>query len=252
MYVDGNPISFADPSGNFSQNSGSQRLIRSLVVAKMALSFLKGETDFGFSELPERLQFFILFRYGGSIIREIGKAFRYIARTIDHGIKSAAKGVTGTLRAIGRAGDHTVKGINRGISGTARQIGRAVDGGARWLASGGSYSRNKGNDLDRAFGTNFFRDIERSDAGRLVTDAWQGLRNANWTKILIGIGMIVAAKFMGAAIAAVITSIVSALTFGLIKVGVGVIVFAMVSNGSRLIIEGLTGLEAEDTSHEAF
>jgi hypothetical protein len=42
--------------------------------------------------------------------------------------------------------------------------------------SGGSYSRNIGNDLDNSLGTNFFRDIERSDAGSLVTDAWQGLR----------------------------------------------------------------------------
>jgi hypothetical protein len=130
-----------------------------------------------------------------------------------------------------------VKGINRGISGTARQIGRAVDGGARWLASGGSYSRNKGNDLDRAFGTNFFRDIERSDAGRLVTDAWQGLRNANWTKILVGVGMILSVIFMPKIFAS------------LLGIYLDSAVKYLIISGSIYIFEGLVRLVSEDGRH---
>ncbi|MDZ4130301.1 MAG: RHS repeat-associated core domain-containing protein, partial [Hydrogenophaga sp.] len=190
MYVSGNPIFNIDPTGHFQQNSKTQSLVKSLLIAKLTINFLKGETDIGISELQEKFQVYVLLKYGGSIVKEIGKAFRHIARTIDHTIKSASKGIGGTLRAVGRSSDHTFKGIHRGITGSARQIGRAMDGGVHWLTSRGSYSRNKGNTLDHSLGTNFFRGIERSDAGRLVTDAWLGLFNANCTNIWWGLGLL--------------------------------------------------------------
>ncbi|MCG9874528.1 MAG: hypothetical protein MH321_07055 [Leptospiraceae bacterium] len=67
------------------------------------------------------------------------------------GIKIATK----TARSLGRGLDHSM-----------RKAGRGIDGAARQLASGGKYSRNKGNDLDHLLGTRrTFAGIENSNLG---------------------------------------------------------------------------------------
>jgi hypothetical protein len=107
------------------------------------------------------------------------------------------------------------------------------------VASGGSYSRNKGNDLDHSLGTNFFRDIERSDAGSLVTDAWQGLLNANWSKILVGVGLILAAIFMPGVIVAAL------------GIYLDVALKYLIISGSIYIVEGIVRMVGEDGRHQS-
>jgi hypothetical protein len=57
---------------------------------------------------------------------------------LKHAIFGAAKEATKASRSLGK-----------GVDYAARKAGRGIDGGARRLASGGSYSRNKGNDIQR-------------------------------------------------------------------------------------------------------
>ncbi|MCZ8238881.1 MAG: hypothetical protein O9310_10635 [Leptospiraceae bacterium] len=52
-----------------------------------------------------------------------------------------------------KIGDKIGRSIGRGLDYSMRKAGRGIDGAARQLASGGKYSRNKGNDLDHFLGT---------------------------------------------------------------------------------------------------
>jgi hypothetical protein len=68
-----------------------------------------------------------------------------------------------------------------------RKAGRGIDGAARQLASGGKYSRNKGNDLDAAFSAigidtrQSFKHIERGDVGDFVTKQGNDIRNKRFS-----------------------------------------------------------------------
>jgi RHS repeat-associated protein len=193
MYVDGNPVGYRDPSGNspdlslitsiaaqltqpmstelvvmamFTKGKGA-RAIQDIALAQMAYQFLSGQDDFGLSSLDRLQQWNLLMvvQARGNIGKRISEAFRRIGRSMDHSVKGSLRGISGTLKAM-----------NKGTSDGARRIGRAIDGGARWLASGGKFSRNKGNDLDYFYGefgvdTNgLFDSIQNSDLGRAVTD----------------------------------------------------------------------------------
>jgi hypothetical protein len=102
-----------------------------------------------------------------------------IARAGDHVSKFIAKSADNYLRDEARKYDKTFKQLakgTRGIAGTARRIAKGMDGGARWLISGGNFSRNNGNDLDYVFGSigfdtnGFFDSFVRSDLGKEVTE----------------------------------------------------------------------------------
>ncbi len=77
-------------------------------------------------------------------IKIADKAFKSAARGLDHSVRNFAK-----------------SDLGKDIQFSIRKIGRAIDGGARWLVSGGKYSRNRRNDLDRLFNTEIFRNIEK-------------------------------------------------------------------------------------------
>ncbi|WP_425268683.1 RHS repeat domain-containing protein [Leptospira brenneri] len=84
-----------------------------------------------------------------------------------HAFFGAAKIATQQLRSLGR-----------GLDYSGRNAGRGIDGGARWLASGGNYSRNKGNDLDNLVGTkNFFASIQKSDVSNWLTKQYKDMKN---------------------------------------------------------------------------
>ncbi|MCG6140635.1 RHS repeat-associated core domain-containing protein [Leptospira mtsangambouensis] len=75
-------------------------------------------------------------------------------------------------------GMHRINQMIRHTIAGARRLGRNIDGGARWLANGGNFSRNKGNDLDNLLGLpNMFSQIEKGDLGRLTTKVWQDSYN---------------------------------------------------------------------------
>jgi RHS repeat-associated protein len=212
MYVEGNPVSYRDVSGNnaingflgmvatyISQAPGNELLVyasfatgkggraaRDLVLANATARFLSGEDDLGFSSLSSTNQqnlFYLLSRTKTGT--RISDAYRRIFRSIDH-----------SLSKVTRSMDHSLKDINKGISGTTRGVTKAMDGGARWLASGGNYSRNKGNDIDAFYGDRginthgFYRSIQRSDVGRGLTDSWNRIRKNSGCIGLIVSGII--------------------------------------------------------------
>lgn len=118
------------------------------------------------------------------IFRSVDHSLKKIARAGDHVSKFIAKSADNYLRDEARKYDKTFKQLakgTRGIAGTARRIAKGMDGGARWLISGGNFSRNNGNDLDYFYGeigldTNgFFDSIQNSDLGRGLTRNWQSL-----------------------------------------------------------------------------
>ncbi len=94
------------------------------------------------------------------------EVMRMLNQMIKHGVYGAAKIATSHIRSMGRGMDYA-----------GRKAGRAMDGGARFIASGGKFSRNRGNDLDSLFGTgSLFESIEKSDASRWVTKQYNDFR----------------------------------------------------------------------------
>jgi RHS repeat-associated protein len=87
--------------------------------------------------------------------------------------ESGNNAIIGQLNAIMKhmmgsikIGDKIGRSIGRGLDYSMRKAGRGIDGAARQLASGGKYSRNKGNDLDHILGTGqTFAGIENSNLG---------------------------------------------------------------------------------------
>ncbi|WP_165782268.1 RHS repeat-associated core domain-containing protein [Leptospira brenneri] len=83
-----------------------------------------------------------------------------------HAVFGAAKIASQQIRSLGR-----------GLDYAGRKAGRGIDGGARWLASGGNYSRNKGNDLDNLLSTgSFFESIQKSDLASWVSKQYNDMR----------------------------------------------------------------------------
>ncbi|TGK97097.1 RHS repeat-associated core domain-containing protein [Leptospira brenneri] len=83
-----------------------------------------------------------------------------------HAVFGAAKIATQQMRSMGR-----------GLDYAGRNAGRGIDGGARWLASGGNYSRNRGNDLDSLFRMkNVFGALEKSDLSNWLSKQYNDFR----------------------------------------------------------------------------
>jgi len=141
------------------------RAARDLALVNVTTSFLSGSSDYGFSNLNTTQQQNLFYLLAATKTgARIGDAFKRIFRSVDH-----------SLRKVTSSIDHILKSINKGVSDAFRVMAKGADGGARWLASGGSYSRNNGNDLDNLYSQfgidtrGFFMSIERSDLGRAVT-----------------------------------------------------------------------------------
>jgi RHS repeat-associated protein len=104
--------------------------------------------------------------------------FTEILKHLTGGVTGTAKNFMSLMEGADRASRNSAEGIDAG----GRIVGKALDGGARWLASGGSYSRNRGNDLDATFGNigiktnSLFNSIEISDLGKSITKAY------NWSR----------------------------------------------------------------------
>ncbi|TGK86869.1 hypothetical protein EHQ24_04520 [Leptospira noumeaensis] len=89
-----------------------------------------------------------------------------INQILRHAVFGASKIASQQMRSMGR-----------GLDYAGRNAGRGIDGGARWLASGGSYSRNKGNDLDNLFRMkNFFGALEKSDLSNWLSKQYNDFR----------------------------------------------------------------------------
>jgi RHS repeat-associated protein len=98
--------------------------------------------------------------------------------------ESGNNAIIGQLNAIMKhmmgsikIGDKIGRSIGRGLDYSMRKAGRGIDGAARQLASGGKYSRNKGNDLDHILGTRrTFAGIENSNLGDWITKQYNDIR----------------------------------------------------------------------------
>ncbi|EMM77515.1 RHS repeat-associated core domain protein [Leptospira santarosai str. 2000030832] len=220
MYVDGNPLSYRDPAG---QNA----------LIHMFNQIVKTMIGFANKNMPSKAT--------------VEKNVRTIGRNIDHGLRVIGRGAAGMNhniqarfykqlhlidhagRAVMRSVDHSWREVLEKSTRIGREMGRGIDGAVRKILSGGTYSRNHGTRM---------WSLDHSITGKFLGHAWQDILAWDWGKILAGVAIVVVIVFFPEVFALAIELLGEAF--------VGAVIASMIFTAAKLIIEGITGEEAED------
>ncbi|RHX83933.1 RHS repeat-associated core domain-containing protein [Leptospira stimsonii] len=236
MYVDGNPMSYRDPSGQIGIIAAFNSWLRAIGHAANGTLAAIGKSVSGIGRqimsnisngTRENLKRWSI------TAKNIGRAAdhfaRFIGRQADSVVRRRLHDIDHGFRQGMRYNDHYWRNRLRGYDHQFRRIASGIDGAVREIMTGGKYSRNHGTRM---------WSLDHSIGGKFLGHAWQDILAWDWGKIVAGILIVAAIIFLPEVIAFAITLIGEGI--------VGSIIASLIFTAAKLIIEGITGEEAED------
>jgi RHS repeat-associated protein len=186
MYVEGNPISWRDKSGNNKNFS----LIMSVLLKNIQTPSTPVEDLFltaaltGNKGLRRGINDFLIASFtfnlvkNGEIPQIEGLSDEQMSILIALNSKGISKRVGKAFRNLGRNLDHTLKAFNKGASGGILKAAKGIDGTAREIATGGKFHRNREQKLKLGRCTALAIDVALKIAGVIFVDTANTIHEA--------------------------------------------------------------------------
>ncbi|XDD52177.1 RHS repeat-associated core domain-containing protein [Leptospira sp. WS92.C1] len=236
MYVDGNPMSYRDPAGKNAWIHMFNQIVKNVVHAANGTIAASGRSidhisrqiasniDGGAREIGRNIA-----RQAREIGRSTDHTSRFLGKQADSVVKSRLHDIDHGFRAGMRYNDHYWRNRLKGYDAQFRRIASGIDGAVREIMTGGTYSRNHGTRM---------WSLDHSIVGKFLGHVWQDILAWDWVKIIAGVVIVLVLIFAP-----------EIFVFAIALLGEGIVgsaIAALVFTAAKLIIEGITGEEAED------